>query len=173
LSQHTGKTTAAPSTNANAMLTLVHADPTQFVPRVKNFELSTQVPAARSSNASVLHLLAPPPPLLALLQVTSSLLSIPALAVQLTNALATRLNVQLSSDHHVTLVNNASSSTTKPVASNTPVSAINKSVHNHQSAPPDTNLKPAPEPAAMPTNASATTLPVHPPLFQNVQPLLV
>jgi len=171
--QHTAKTIVAQSMNVNAMLIFVHSHQIQSALKVKNSELSTQVPAARSSNASVFHQHVLPLLSLALLQVTSSQLLILALVVHLTNVLVTRLNVQLLNDHHATLVNNVSLLTTKLVVSNTLVSAINKSVHNHQSVLLDTNLKPLPELAAMLTNVSATIHHVHQPSFQNVHLLWV
>jgi hypothetical protein len=171
--QHMVRTIAAQSTNVNATLIFVHSHPIQSVLKVKNSELSIQEPAARSSNASVFHQHALLQLSLALLQVTSLQLLILALVVHLTNVLVTRLNVQLLNDHHATLVNNVSLLTTKPVVLNTLVSAINKSVHNHQSVLLDTNLKPLPELAAMLTNVSATIHHVHQPSFQNVHLLWV
>ena len=53
------------------------------------------------------------------------------------------------------------------------VSAINKSVHNHQSVLLDTEVKPLPELAAMLTYVSATIHHVHQPSFQNVHLLWV
>ena len=169
----TVKTCAALSTNVNVTRLDAQLSEIQSAPKVKNSELSTQVPAAKSSNASASHHNAQPPQPNVLSQVTLLVPSILVLAVHHTNAHVTRLHVHQSKDHNVTSVNNASSLMKMLAVLNTLASVIQPDVHNHQSAQPATSCLSPRVPVATHMNVSAMILLVHQLTFQHAQMLLV
>jgi len=166
-------TCAVPDTNVNVIRLDVQLSEIQFALKVKNLELSTQVPAAKSSNVSVSHHNVQLQLLNALRQVTLSTLLILVPVVHHMNVLVTRQHAHQSKDHNAMSVNNVLLLMKMLAALNTLVFVIQPDAHNHQSAQLVTSWPLQRVLAAIHTNVSVTIPLAHHHTFQHAQMLLV